>query len=71
MQYDRKSSRKTWIEKWDLAAARKAGGWNDNKILLALGKVSDLADQPPLYALCAGTAVVGVLRGDGRLSGRV
>jgi membrane-associated phospholipid phosphatase len=67
MQDDRKSSRKTGIEKADLATARKAGGWRDSPVLLALGNVSDLADQPPLYALCAGTAVVGVLRGDGRL----
>lgn len=67
MQRKKKASRKTGIEKADLAAARKAGGWRDNKLLLALGKVSDLADQPPLYAICIATAGAGVIRGDGRL----
>jgi hypothetical protein len=66
MQRDTKSSRKTGIEKADLATARKAGGWRDSAVVLGLGKVSDLADQLPLDALCAGTALVGVLRSDGR-----
>ena len=62
-----KLSLRSRIERSDLAAAHRAGGWRDKPLLLILGRVSDLADQPPLYALCAATAVAGVFRGNARL----
>lgn len=57
----------TKTERADLKTAQVAGRWRNTRIVRALGTVSDLADQPPLYALCWATIAVGLVRGDRRL----
>jgi len=55
------------VEKTDLTTARKLGKWRDHPVILGLGKVAELADQPPLYSICAAVAIAGLARRDGRL----
>ena len=56
------------VEQADRAAARQAGQWRDHPIVKGLGWLSEASDQPPLYALSAGTIAFGVLSGNGRLA---
>jgi membrane-associated phospholipid phosphatase len=55
------------IEEADLATAHGVADWRHHPIVAGLGRLSELADQPPLYTLAAGTAVFGAVRGDARL----
>ncbi|MDO6413820.1 phosphatase PAP2 family protein [Sphingomonas sp. BIUV-7] len=63
-----KPTSRTAIEQADLVTAHKAGQWRDHPIIKRLGTLSELADQPQLYAICASTVAIGVLRGNGRLA---
>jgi len=56
------------IEKADLAAVHSTASWRDHPLVSALGTVSELADQPQLYAISAATMAAGLLRGDKRLA---
>lgn len=55
------------VEKSDLATTGRLGVWRNHPIVSALGKISELADQPPLYAICSGMVVAGILRSDIKL----
>lgn len=55
------------IEKADLATAETVADWRHHPIVRGLGLISELADQPQLYTLCAGVAVVGAIRRDRRM----
>jgi undecaprenyl-diphosphatase len=59
--------RKTRTEKADLKIAQAIGGWRDTALIRTLGTLSEVADQPQLYALCWGVIGVGLVRGDKRL----
>jgi membrane-associated phospholipid phosphatase len=56
------------IERADLAAAHSVASWRDNPVVSALGSLSELADQPQLYAISAAMVAAGLLRGDRRMA---
>lgn len=56
------------LERFDLEVAREAGKARRTPLVRALGRLSELADQPPLLALCALTVSAGLLRRDARLA---
>ncbi|UAK25677.1 phosphatase PAP2 family protein [Sphingomonas nostoxanthinifaciens] len=62
-----KAKKRHSVEKADLRLARSAAGWRDHPVVRALGRVSELADQPQLYTLSAATAVLGIVGGDAKL----
>lgn len=49
------------IERADLAVAERLGAAQDHPAVKLLGKVSEMADQPPLVALSLGTVAAGLL----------
>jgi membrane-associated phospholipid phosphatase len=55
------------VEEADLATAHRVADWRHHPVVAGLGRLSELADQPPLYTLAAGTAALGAMRGDARL----
>ncbi len=55
-------------EKADIAVAKAAAPLRDTIIVRALGKASEIADQPPLIALCAATFAAGLILRNGRLA---
>jgi len=63
-----KSKKQNSVEKTDLKVARDAAEWRNHPVVRALGKASELADQPQLYTICATTTVIGILRGDAKLA---
>ncbi|TVV73783.1 phosphatase PAP2 family protein [Sphingomonas solaris] len=56
------------LEKVDVAVTQAVAPLRDTLPVRILGALSELADQPPLIALSAGTMVVGLWRGDRRLA---
>ena len=60
---------KTKAEKADLKAARAAAKWREHPVVKTASWVSEIADQPQLLSLCAGTLAVGLVRRDPRLAG--
>ena len=56
------------IERTDVALAREAGRYRENPGIRALGGLSELADQPPLIAICALTLAAGLLTRRPRLA---
>ena len=58
----------TKTEAADLAVARAAMPLRHSKAVKAAGAVSEIADQPPLIALCAATLAVGLWRRDARIA---
>lgn len=48
------------IEQADVAIAQKAGEYRDTPVIRAVGAFSELADQPPLIAICALTLATGL-----------
>jgi membrane-associated phospholipid phosphatase len=63
-----KNRRRHPIERADLKVACRASEWRNHAAIRALGKVSELADQPQLYTICAATLITGILRGDAKLA---
>lgn len=55
------------IEHADARVAAALGDHHDHPVIAALGKASEIADQPPLIALSAATAATGLLLGKPRL----
>jgi len=56
----RKHADRTSVEQVDVAVARQAAVLRDLPIVKALGQVGELADQPPMIALCAATIGYGL-----------
>ena len=56
------------IEEADLAAAQALARHRRHPAVRAVGEASEIADQPPLLALAAGAAVLGLALGDRRLA---
>ena len=48
------------LEQADIEVAEQAAKWRDNPAVRALGKLSELADQPPMIALSAATLLAGL-----------
>lgn len=63
-----KTKAKTKAEKADLKAAKAAAKWREHPVVKTAGWVSEIADQPQLLSLCAGTLAVGLVRRDPRLA---
>lgn len=63
---DKKS--KTKAEKADLRTAKAAAKWREHPVVKTAGWVSEIADQPQLLSLCAGTLAVGLVRRDRQLA---
>jgi membrane-associated phospholipid phosphatase len=57
------------LEGADRAAARALAPDGHNRLLAIVGQASEVADQPPLIALCAGLCLLGLVRRDRRLAG--
>ena len=55
-------------EKADIAVAHATAPLRDTGAVRALGKASEIADQPPLITLCATTFAAGLILRDGRLA---
>lgn len=64
----RDSAKHGKIEKTDVAAGKAAASARDGVAVRALGAISELADQPPLIAICMGTFAAGLLLRNGRLA---
>ncbi|AYJ84734.1 phosphatase PAP2 family protein (plasmid) [Sphingomonas paeninsulae] len=56
------------VEQTDRKVAHETGGKRDTSFMKAVGKISDLADQPPLIALGATTTILGLAAGNDRLA---
>lgn len=56
------------IEAGDIAVAQAAGKVGDHRAVKALGKASEMADQPPLIALSAAVLLAGLVLRRPRLS---
>ena len=56
------------IEQADVAIAQKAGEYRDTPVVKALGTLSELADQPPMIAICALTLATGLVTRRPRLA---
>lgn len=61
----RKPSR---VEKVDIAVAEASAPIRHTRAVRLLGLLSELADQPPLNAICAATFAIGLMRGNRRLA---
>lgn len=60
--------KRTKPEKADIAVARTTAPARRSAAVKALGWVGDIADQPPLIAVCAATFAVGLILRNGRLA---
>ena len=56
------------VEQADIEIAEKAAHWRQEPAVRTLGKLSELADQPPLIALSAATLLAGLSFRNARLS---
>ena len=56
------------VEEADVAAAHAASRFRDTPVVKALGKLGDLADQPPLVALSLATLAAGLVTRRPRLA---
>ncbi len=61
-------SKRSKPEKADLAVAKAAAPMRGHPVTRALGALSELADQPPLIAICAATLAAGLVRRDATLA---
>lgn len=57
------------VEKADVTAAAYLGRFRDEPVVKAAGHASELADQPPMFALSGGVLALGLATGDARLAG--
>lgn len=56
------------LERADVAVTQAAAPYRETFVIRALGTLSELADQPQLFSICAGTAVLGLVTGNRRLT---
>ncbi|MFW2830257.1 phosphatase PAP2 family protein [Sphingomonas sp. ID0503] len=63
----RTKQKRTPIEEADVKAAKTATAYRDHPVVRGLGSVSELADQPPLAAICGAVIVAGAVAGKPRL----
>ncbi|HYF22878.1 MAG TPA: phosphatase PAP2 family protein [Caulobacteraceae bacterium] len=56
------------LEQADIAAAEELGRWRDHPAVRVLGKLSELGDQPPLFALSGAVLAAGLVTRNPRLS---
>lgn len=56
------------LERADVAVAQAVAPYRKTPAIRALGTLSELADQPQLFSICAGTAVLGLVTGNRRLA---
>lgn len=54
------------VERADIAVAEVFVSVRDHPLVEAAGKVSEIGDQPPLYAIAGGVIAAGLATGDGR-----
>jgi len=54
------------LEKADIAIAEALAPIRDHRAVDAIGKLSDVGDQPPLYAISYGVIAAGLATGDRR-----
>ncbi len=57
------------LEAAELAVVDAVAGGRRHPLMRLVGAVSEIADQPPLFALCGLTTAAGFIRGDRRLLG--
>ena len=55
-----------WLPRADLAIAEAAADYEDHPLVVTIGTLAELADQPPLVTICLTTLGVGLLRDDPR-----
>lgn len=58
----------TKAEKADIAVGDAVAPGRNSLFVKAAGRVSELADQPPLITICAATFAAGLILGNGRLA---
>ncbi len=58
--------RSSTLEKADIAVAEAFAPIRNNRAVEAIGKLSDVGDQPPLYAISYGVIAAGLATGDRR-----
>jgi membrane-associated phospholipid phosphatase len=56
------------IEQADVEVAKAVAPYRNSRTVRALGQLSELADQPPLIAICSATLAWGLLSGNRRLA---
>ncbi|TCD04793.1 phosphatase PAP2 family protein [Erythrobacteraceae bacterium CFH 75059] len=56
------------VEQLDVAIAQKAGEYRRTPVIRVLGTMSEVADQPPLIAICAATLAAGLATGRPKLA---
>ena len=56
------------LEQADVAVTQAAAPYRESLAVRALGTLSELADQPQLFTICAATAALGVATGNRRLA---
>lgn len=56
------------VERADVVVAATLGQWRDAPVVRAAGWASEVADQPPMFALSAATLALGLAAGDRRLA---
>lgn len=64
----RRRAGRSRIERADIAAVRATESARESLSVRALGAAAEVADQPPLFSICAATLGVGLLSGDRRLA---
>src|SRR6059058_47050 len=60
--------KRTKAEKADIAVGDAVAPGRNTLWVKAAGRVSELADQPPLITICAATFAAGLILGNGRLA---
>lgn len=56
------------LEQADVAVTQAVAPYRKTVVVRALGTLSELADQPQLFTICVGTAVLGLATGNRRLA---
>ncbi len=56
------------LEQADVAVTQAAAPYRETTVVRLLGSLSELADQPQLFSICAGTALLGLATGNRRLA---
>ncbi|WP_310468424.1 phosphatase PAP2 family protein [Sphingomonas sp.] len=66
MKKSQAKQRASALERADIAVADAFTPIRDNPVIEAAGKLSDIGDQPPLYAISYGVIGAGLITGDRR-----
>ncbi len=65
---NKKPKRASAVERADIAAIEAMEPWLRHPVARAAGELGELADQPPLRALCGAVVAAGLWRGDRRMA---